>query len=228
VSIACIILARHGSKAIPSKNIVDFCGYPLLSHSIICALECSYVDDVFVSSDGKEILEIASQYGAKPIERPKHLSTDDSSSEDALKHFLEVAGDLYDIIVFLQPTSPLRESKDISNAIQTLVDGDYDSVFSAIPSLDTCIWESTESGLRSVTFDYKARQRRQDLSKQVIENGSIYVFRPYVLEKYDNRMGGKIGYSLMESWKQYEIDEWEDLEVCRALFKMKLQRDTNE
>jgi N-acylneuraminate cytidylyltransferase len=83
-----IIPARGGSKGIPGKNLIDFCGKPLLAWSILQAAAAKSVDEVFVSSNDPEILAVAQQFGARPIVRPPELATDHSSSEEALDHAL--------------------------------------------------------------------------------------------------------------------------------------------
>ena len=81
-----IILARGGSKGIPKKNVLDFCGHPLVAWSVIQAKLSNKTDDVYVSSDSYEILEIANQYGAKTIKRPSNISGDSAKSEEAIYH----------------------------------------------------------------------------------------------------------------------------------------------
>ena len=127
--IACIILARGGSKRIPRKNIMQFCGKPLIAWSIEQAKASQYIEDVYVSSDDEEILKVSKKYGAKTIERPYELATDSSLSEDALLHALDYMGDP-SIVVFLQPTSPVREAKDIDNALERFMGREVDSLFS--------------------------------------------------------------------------------------------------
>ena len=123
----------------------------------------------------------------------------------------------------LQPTSPLRSSEDIDNAIEELFEQDVDSLFSAVELEDFFIWERNESGkLQSVNYDFENRQRRQDINGQFVENGSIYVFKPSVVLENNNRLGGKIGVSIMESWKIHEIDSYDDLEMCRFIYNKKV------
>ena len=81
-----IIPARGSSKGIPGKNLIDFCGKPLLAWSILQAAAAKSVDEVFVSSNDPEILAVAQQFGARPIVRPPELATDHSSSEEVLVH----------------------------------------------------------------------------------------------------------------------------------------------
>ena len=129
-----IIPARGGSKGIPNKNLIEFCGKPLLAWSILQAKEAKTISQVYVSSDDEEILTTAAQFGAIPIRRPKELATDASSSEEALLHALneieKVGTNIPDLVVFLQATSPLRTTEDIDGAVQKLIETRSDSLFS--------------------------------------------------------------------------------------------------
>ena len=84
------------------------------------------------------------------------------------------------------------------------------------------IWKLDGEDLKSVNYDYKNRKRRQDSEKQYVENGSIYVFKKDGFMVNNNRLFGKIGLSLMESWKMFEIDSFEDLELCEIIFENKI------
>jgi CMP-N,N'-diacetyllegionaminic acid synthase len=223
-SICAIILAREGSKGIPKKNIMDFCGKPLISWSILQLKNCKLIDEVYVSSDGDEIIDISCKYGAKAIRRPKELATDFSTSEEALLHAISTIEKKKDIdmVVFLQATSPLREKKDIEGAITEFRAQKVDSLFSAAKLEDFFIWEKTHEGFKSMNYDYKKRIRRQDVGLQYVENGSIYIFKPSILKEYNNRLGGRIGIYEMEFWKTWEIDSMEDKELCEWYFKRRI------
>jgi len=85
---------------------------------------------------------------------------------------------------------------------------------------DLYFWEKTPDGvLRSVNYDYRNRKRRQNISKQYIENGSFYLFKPEILRKYNNRLGDKIGMTKMESWKMFQIDEPSDIKLCKVIMR---------
>jgi len=114
-----IIPARGGSKSIPRKNIIDFCGKPLIVWSIEQAQKSKNIQEVFITTDDREITEVARQSGAVVIQRPRELATDIASSEAALLHAIAVIEKQrkIDLVVFLQATSPLRENADIDNAI---------------------------------------------------------------------------------------------------------------
>ena len=220
--IVCIILARGGSKAIPNKNITRFCGAPLIAHSIKQASESKYITDVYVSSDSDTILETSEHYGAKLLKRPDWLSTDSSTSESALRHFLLNVD--CDVVVFAQATSPLRHSSDFDNAIIKYCEGNYDSMFSACEAQDFFVWQEREEKLSSITYDHHSRSLRQHIRGLLLENGSFYIFKKKGFLTNNNRLFGNIGYYLMDSWKRYEIDEPDDLEICAALYNKRMKK----
>ena len=97
MKIVSIILARGGSKGIPNKNIIDISGKPMIYYSIY-ASQSANVDFTYVSTDSKQIAMISEKYGAKIIKRPQDISTDTSSSEEALSHFCKNVN--FDIMIF--------------------------------------------------------------------------------------------------------------------------------
>jgi len=222
-NIAAIILARGGSKGIPGKNIIDFCGKPLIRWTIE-QLKCAHgIDSIWVSSDSEKILSVGKDCGAETISRPAEFSSDSAASEAGWLHALGYIEDKtgpVDIAVAPQVTSPLRDGMDIERAISDFRAQKCDSLFSCSIAKDLYFWEKDPEGaLRSVNYDYKNRKRRQDIPEQYIENGSFYLFKPEVLRKYNNRFGGKIGMTVMEFWKMFEIDSMEDLKMCESLMR---------
>jgi len=220
MKIVAIIPARGGSKGIPKKNITPFSGYPLLVWTIRQAKESPHISDVYVSSDDNEILRISEKHGAKTITRPSDISDDFATSESSLVHAIQNMNKP-DAVIFLQATSPLREVEDINGAIEKFKKEKMDSLFSASPMEDFFIWSVKENDITSYNYDYENRKRRQDISEQVVENGSFYIFLPHVLQEKNNRLGGKIGYYLMDKWKMHEIDSLDDLALCEFLFAKK-------
>ena len=216
-----IILARGGSKGIPNKNIVEFCGKPLLAWTVEHCLDGG-VDLVYVSSDADGILDVGEKYGARSIRRPSDISGDEATSESGWLHALKVIentnGEM-DWILAPQVTSPLRTSDDICRGLDLAASGKYDSLFSCSIAEDLFFWEERAGSLESINYDWHNRKRRQDIPKQYIENGSFYLFRPEVLRQNNNRFGEKIGVIEMEFWKMFEIDSREDLRMCSALMK---------
>tara|TARA_Y100000996_G_scaffold287574_1_gene227131 strand:- start:4579 stop:5265 length:687 start_codon:yes stop_codon:yes gene_type:complete len=216
-----IILARGGSKGIPNKNIIQFCGKPLMAWTIENCLDSS-VSSVYVSSDNNKILEISKQYGASCIKRPSTISGDEATSESGWMHAIKIIENIegeIDWVLAPQVTSPLRTSRDFSRGLALAESGEYDSIFSCSVAEDLFFWEERDGCLESINYDWHNRQRRQDIPKQYIENGSFYLFRPEILRQNNNRFGGKIGFLEMDFWKMFEIDSEEDMRMCSSLMQ---------
>lgn len=218
-----IVLARGGSKGIPRKNLVDFCGKPLIAWTLEQCWKTKGVDSIWVSSDSSEILDVASSYGAHPIQRPDNLASDTATSESAWLHAIDQIENQFgiiDLVVAPQVTSPLREAKDMERGMALFASGGFDSLFSCSLSEDLYFWKYVSDGsLQSVNYDWQNRKRRQDHKPQYIENGSFYLFPPEVLRKFQNRFGERIGMVEMEFWKAFEIDSIETMRICKALMK---------
>ena len=217
-----IILARGGSKGIPKKNIIQFCGKPLIAWSIEQCI-AGGIKDVYVSSDSEEILSIGRIYGAIGIRRPDNISSDEASSEMGLMHsleYIEKETGPVDWVLAPQVTSPIRESEDISKIVKLAQNSDFDSLLSVVKIEDFFIWKETEgSSYESINYDYKNRLRRQDIEKTFHENGSIYLFKPKILRNLKNRLGGEISIYQMDRHKMFQIDNFEDLKMCEIIMK---------
>ena len=217
MDVLAIIPARGGSRRLPGKNLLDVAGRPLIVHSIEHAKRAQAVTRTVVSTDDARIQAISLAAGAEVIHRPPEISTDTATSEAALLHALDYlhAREQYqpDLVVFLQCTSPVREQGDIDDAVRHLLHSGADSVFSATES-KWFIWRLANGCAESFNYDYRHRRREQDMVPEWRENGSIYVFRPWVLREGGNRLGGKITPYEMNYWSSFQIDSAEDLDLC--------------
>lgn len=224
-----IIPARAGSKGIVNKNIIDFCGKPLIGWSIEQAKNAKCVEKVYVSTDGEQIASISEVFGAKVIWRPKEMANDTASSEAAISHAVDFIEKERSVkrIIFLQATSPLRRNNDIDKAMLTFEKGKYDSLFSMSVLEDYCLWKKENGTINSWSYDYRRRGRRQEREKLYLENGSIYIFTPDILKENNNRLGGKIGMYEMPFEQSYEIDVPEDVERCE-FFMRKLLKEAEQ
>jgi len=209
MKIKTIILARGGSKGIPDKNIIDVKGKPLLQYSIDAALG-SKANDVWVSTDSNKIGEVAMKCGARVIPRPYALAQDKTKSEDALLHFAEHED--FEMLVFLQPTSPFVLSKDIDLGIDMMVS--YDSVFSAYREHWIPRWNLDET---PSDWDIYNRPMRQDVPEKWVENGALYITMRKNLLESKLRYSGKIGIVEMPLNRSFQIDTWDDLQLVRRL-----------
>jgi N-acylneuraminate cytidylyltransferase len=216
-----IIPARGGSKGIPRKNVLPVAGKPLVAHSIDQAIASGVVERVLVSTDDREIASVSWQHGAEVVWRPAEISGDKASSELALLHALDYAkgsGVDPDLVVFLQATSPLRQAEDIRKAVETVHEEGADSLFSAC-ALQGFLWRVEKGKPRSFNYDHVNRPMRQDAADDVVENGSIYIFKPWVLRQLKNRLGGRVAVYRMDAAHYFQIDEVEDLHILEVLMQ---------
>jgi CMP-N,N'-diacetyllegionaminic acid synthase len=217
-----VIAARGGSKGIPHKNLLDLCGKPLIAWTVEQARAASGVDVVAVSSDSDNILAAAEAAGAVGVRRPDDISGDLASSESAWLHALdatEASMGRFERIVALQATSPIREPGDIENALATFDRDQLDSLLSVCEVEDYFNWRIGASGPEPINYDYRNRRMRQQIEKRYLENGSFYVLIPSLLREQSNRLGGKIGFHVMERHKMFQIDRPEDVKLCAAIMR---------
>lgn len=181
--ILAIIPARAGSKRLPNKNLLPLAGKPLIAWSIDAARQSRYVDDVVVSTDSEKLMEIAGQYGAEvPFRRPDELASDTATSNAVILHCLEFLieqGRRYDLVILLQPTSPLRTAEDIDHAFELFEQKNALGVISVCECEHTPLWSNIlpedASLARFIRQDIKG-MRSQDLPAYYRFNGAIYIF----------------------------------------------------
>lgn len=188
--ITALIPARGGSKRLPRKNVKSLAGKPLIAWSIETALASSYVDRVIVSTDNEEIKQISEQYGAEiPFLRPENLSNDTASSFDVVKHaidFLDIKKP-NQLIVLLQPTSPLRLSTEINEALEFFIKKNAKGVVSISETEHSPLWTNTlpeNCNMSNFIRPEVQGKRSQDLPIFYRLNGSIYIYETLsLLEK---------------------------------------------
>ena len=200
-----LILARGGSKGIPNKNLQLLGGVPLIGYAINSA-KYSEVDEVWVSTDSTYIKTISKSLGAKVIDRPDKFATDTSPSEEALLHFAENID--FDLLIFIQPTSPLLKPSHINEGIMMMEN--YDSVLSAYNEHWLPRWT-----LNSVPYNFEnnKRSRRQDHDELFVENGAFYITTKNNLLNSKLRVSGAIGIYEMPLEDSFQIDTWDDLKM---------------
>lgn len=223
-----IIPARGGSKGIPKKNIVKVLGRPLIAWTIDAAEKSKYIDKIVVSSENKEILEIGKKYGAQPIKRPMHLATDKASPEPLVFQVMEYLKkkDNYtpDILVYLQPTSPLRGGNDIDQAVQKLLNNNAQAIISVYELekkyLKTFI--TNESGqLKGTVNNRYPFMNRQQLPSVYMPNGAIYVITRKAFINTGQLFAKKTLPFVMSIEKSFDLDTPEDLKNLRKYLRRK-------
>lgn len=177
-NILVVIPARGGSKGLPGKNIKELCGKPLIGYTIDIARAITTDDNICVSTDDIHIKKVVEKYGLQvPFIRPAELATDTSTTNDVLLHavdYYEKVGKTYDIVLLLQPTSPLRKIEEVKEAIDLYQD-DIDMVVSVTKShAPAVLCKENTTGYVELVFNKKAIGR-QSLPTLYEFNGAIYV-----------------------------------------------------
>lgn len=227
-----IIPARGESKRIPGKNIKNFCGKPLIAWTILGALKSKRLNRVIVSTDDKEITKVAKKYGAEvPFLRPTELAVQIIGIEPTLKHayqwLLENENYKADTLVLLMPTSPLRQTRHIDEAIDIFKKTKADSVLGVneTPANHTPYWTLVRNKNGKVTLWggvslKKIITRSQDFpQKCYARNDLVYVLKPKNLfEKKSNIYGEKVELYIIPDPSNYEADintpdDWKDAEM---------------
>lgn len=201
-----IIPARGGSTGIKKKNILNLCGKPLLAWTIEAAQKSKLLSDFYVSTEDPEIKSVSKEYGAKVIDRPEYLASDEAKTVDVLKHAISV----YDAenIVLLQPTSPIRRRGLIDMCIEEFTNSDCDNLIAGF------YCKRRKPGTHN-------NVRRQDYNGFFCDNGNLYIFTRELVE--GRRWGGdKIKEFISDKDETFEIDDDVDLYICEKLLERKL------
>ena len=222
-----IILARGESKGIKNKNFRKINNKPLIYWSILKSLNSKKIDQTWVSSDSKKILNYSIKCGASIIKRPKKFAKDNSSSESAWLHginYLKKKGLNVDNIIGIQPTSPIRSSKDFDKAIKIFEKNKLDSLFTSTVINDFFIWKKNQKNKFISNYNYKLRKTRQKIKDKYLENGSFYIFNTKKFKRFKCRLFGKIGTYIMSKTKSFQIDDKEDFNILDLLSKKYLKK----
>jgi len=221
-----IITARGSSKGFPGKNICLLNGKPLIAYTINAALESKFINKTIVSSDDDEILKVSKEYGATILKRPKELALDTSSSEEAINHVLQtlsIQGENFDILVLLQPTSPLRGTKDIDNAIELMLKNKAAAVIS-VTNIGVKPFKSyylNEKGfLQGVHNNKSPNMRRQDLPDAYLANGAIYAINVDYFFKTGSLLSPATIPYIMGGERSVDVDSIDDLNIVENLLKL--------
>jgi len=220
-----IIPARGGSKGIPNKNIMDICGKPLMAYTIEAGKKSKYIDEVMVSTDSDAIRVIAQQYNASvPFLRPKELSNDSSKSIELVLHAVNYYKNNnmgYDYVVLLQPTSPLRTSIQVDEAIEKLMESNRDSLVSIRQADENPVIMRTieNDKLKEVISFEGANLRRQDLPTFYIFNGALYINSIDMLIHKETFVDGDTIPYVMNKESSIDIDTILDAKLVEIVIK---------
>ena len=224
-----VILARGGSKGIPQKNIKELNGHPLMAYSLYAGLKCPLITHFVVSTDSAKIAKIAKHYGADvPFMRPKSLARDAVYSRDALHHTVLAAekyyGMIFDFVIELPATAPLRNSGDVQSALNKLTRTKADSVISVARVYDrhpVRIKRIKGNRLFDFTKEFPEGEssRRQDLEAAYVRNGAIYAMKRSTIISQFSRVGKISRPYIMPAERSINIDEPVDFLLAETLIK---------
>jgi CMP-N,N'-diacetyllegionaminic acid synthase len=225
MKIICTICARSGSKGLTNKNIRELHGKPLIAHTILQAQSTDIFDAISVSSDSKNILDVATNYGIENlIERPHELATDQASKILTIRHCLKVTEEMtrkkFDVIVDLDVTSPLRSSNDIKNAVKLLEDENATNIITGVPARRSPYFNMVELDQNGIARLPKPPLntffRRQDSPQCYDMNASIYVWKRKCLLESDAIWNEQTRLYLMPE-ESMDIDSGLDFEIVEFL-----------
>jgi len=235
VDIIALIIARGGSRRLPRKNVLDFCGHPLVGWTVTQALCSRQVDHVYLSTDDDEIAEIGERYGAEIIRRPDWPDANEVSANRVYRHAIEYLEPMHGMdygMVQIFPTSPLRYPSDIDAGIEFFrMVGGQAHVVAASPRRETILYEKLVSGVCEAAVQDK-RYRYMDGNSGLFNicNPRWYMWitellgsdRDDVLDQMlqENRHPERIfSYIETEPWQAWEVDTQVEFDMCQLAMK---------
>lgn len=230
MSLIAIITARGGSKRIPKKNMKNFCGKPIIAYSIEAALQSEIFDEVMVSTDSKEIVDIAKQYGANvPFMRSETTSSDWATTADVLKEVIEnyaSQGKNYDLFCCIYPTAPFINAERLKQAVELLECRQADSL---IPVVKFSFPPQRGLIVKNEYVSYKYPEfetvRSQDLDPVYHDCGQFYFCRTESFLKYKNMVMPRTIPMIIPEEEVQDIDspsDWKLAEIKYKLFSQKM------
>ena len=227
-----IIPARKGSKGLKKKNIHKIYNKPLIAFTIEEALKTKKIDEIIVSTDCEEIAEIAKKYGATvPFLRPKRLAKDSSDSIDVYKYTIKELEKknkkIYNNFISLLPTCPLRNYKDINNAINIFFKKKADSVISVTEAAYPIEWNlsiSNNGNLKKIFKHSNNTKNRQKFKTLYIPNGGIYIFSKAKIFNNKEFYFKKTYSYIMPKERSIDIDDKFDLDLAKIIIKRNIDK----
>ena len=227
-----IIPARGGSKGLPNKNIRTFLGKPLIAWTIDQAKKSKYIDKLIVSTDDEKIAKISIEHGADiPFMRPEALAGDDSPVCETILHalnFLEEHDDVYDVVVMLECTSPMRYKEDIDNMISKFINNNGAASVVGVVELTnehpSWAFQLADNYLASFIPESSAIENyNRQLLKRAFLPYSIYATWWGNFKKYKKFYQANTIPYIMKREQKVEIDDEVDFYLAECIFKKYLQ-----
>lgn len=224
-----IITARGGSKRIPRKNIKDFCGKPILAYSIEAAVSSGIFDEVMVSTEDKEIAQLAKQYGAKvPFYRSEKTAGDFATTNDVILEVLEEyekRGEYFDLGCCIYPTAPFVTAAKLQSAVEQLLESDADTLIPVVPFSYPPQRAMIVKNERLI-FEYPEYldSRSQDLEPHYHDVGQFYVFRTESFKRNRKLMIGNILPMVIPELEVQDIDNQTDWEIAEMKYRIMMEK----
>lgn len=224
-----IITARGGSKRIPRKNIKEFCGKPILAYSIQAALEAGVFDTVMVSTDDKEIAEIAKKYGAEvPFYRSEKTANDYATTADVILEVIEEyekLGQFFDMVCCIYPTAPFLTADKLKDAVQKLENSDADTLIPVV-AFSYPVQRALVIRDEKLVFEYPEflDSRSQDLEPHYHDVGQFYVLKTEAFKKSRKIMVGNILPFEISEMEVQDIDNQTDWEIAEMKYRILRQK----
>ena len=221
LNILVVIPARGGSKGIPRKNLRLLNGKPLIYYAIQTALKSKYDVDIYVSSEDDEILNTASQFGAKTHKRDMSIADDKTTLDPviyaAYKYAKQKENKIYSYIITMQPTSPLLKTDSLDRAIfQAVSNQEIETIISAKDETHLS-WRKEHN---KFIPNYEKRVNRQYLTPSFTETGGFLITKNNIITP-ENRIGKNVELYLLMEGEEVDIDTYEDWNLCEFHLKRK-------
>jgi CMP-N-acetylneuraminic acid synthetase/spore coat polysaccharide biosynthesis predicted glycosyltransferase SpsG len=217
-NIIAVIPARGGSKGIPGKNARLLCGKPLVAYAIEAALHSRYIDKVVVSTEDETLSEVSRIYGASVIPRPQELAADEVTLDPVICHAVDTVEKReavkYDLVITIQPTSPLLSAGTIDKALGLMLDGNHDTLI-GVAARTHLYWR--RNGESAVPL-YRERENRQNLEPIFEETGALMVCRRGVMKR-KTRIGDSVCLFEIPERESVDIDGYTDWWTAEGLLK---------
>lgn len=214
-----IIPARGGSKRIPRKNVKDFLGKPIISYAIEGAISSNLFEEVMVSTDDKEIADIALQYGASvPFFRSDHTSDDFATTQDVIFEVINAYQEKRQEFHYgccIYPTAPFVTKELLIKGWEKIYQHKYDLLFPVL-EYSFPIWRSLKIEQDKVDFWWPehALKRSQDLPKAYHDAGQFYWFNIAAVKQQQKLMTDNVGALIVSELEAHDIDNLTDWEVA--------------
>ena len=223
--ILALIPARGGSKGVTDKNIKKLLDKPLILHTIDFARNCNLFDDIIVSTDGSKIIDLCEKHKCEIIKRPKYLSEDGSLVIDAIHYTIEELKKSkreYDIIVLLEPTSPIRDKKNIVEGINAIINNGYDSAttFSEVDPPPSRLWKNIKNKMIPLFDNISPFEPRQSHNPAFKLTGQYYIFTTdFIITSTKSVISENVYPIIVNSKNSVDIDEEIDFIMAEAILK---------